>query len=116
MTYRGHVENGTIILDEEHVDGARITIERGGSTAPLSITCGIYGWMVHTRFFDTETEARRECEEMKVALAEIICNLQRDNFKMASKGELFGKFLERLLGLGQCQPWLRGHSHLAHPS
>jgi hypothetical protein len=91
----GGSEGGTIILDEEHVEGARITIERGGGTAPLSITCGIYGWMVHTRFFGTEPEARRECEKMKVALAEIICNLRRDNFKMAGKGALFDDFLER---------------------
>ena len=41
-------EGGVIERDEEHADGARITIEQGGTIAPYSITCGIYGWMFHT--------------------------------------------------------------------
>ncbi len=65
-------EDGVIILDEAHNDGARITIERGGSVAPWSITCGISGWTAHTRFFPTESQARSECEEMKVAIAAIL--------------------------------------------
>ena len=36
-------------------------------TAPFAITCGIYGWMVHTRFFDAEPEASSAFEEMKDA-------------------------------------------------
>ena len=36
-------EGGTIVLDEEHSDGARITLEQGGHTAPWAITCGVYG-------------------------------------------------------------------------
>jgi hypothetical protein len=27
-------EGGTVVLDEEHPDGARITLEQGGHTAP----------------------------------------------------------------------------------
>ena len=50
-------EDGTIVLDEEHSDGARITLEQGGHVAPWSITCGVYGSMVHTRFFVTHGEA-----------------------------------------------------------
>jgi len=68
-------ENGSIILDDEHPMGARITIERDGQTAPFSITCGVYGWMVHTRFFSTESAARHACDEMKVALAELLLRL-----------------------------------------
>lgn len=51
-------EEGAIVLDEEHTDGARITLERDSKTAPAAITCGVYGWMVHTRFFADESEAR----------------------------------------------------------
>lgn len=43
-------EGGTILRDELHPDGARITLERTASQ--FAITCGVYGWMVHTRFFD----------------------------------------------------------------
>jgi hypothetical protein len=65
-------ENGRIIRDEEHGDGARITLEQQGRTAPFAITCGIYGWMVHTRFFGTESEAQGEFENMKVELSRIV--------------------------------------------
>ena len=53
-------EGGTILLDEAYED-ARITIERGGYSAPFSITCGVVDWLVHTRFFLTEAEARQAC-------------------------------------------------------
>ena len=62
-------EDGTIFRDEEHVEGSRITLERGGHVAPFAITCGIYGWMAHTRFFGSETEAQSEFDAMKEALA-----------------------------------------------
>ena len=65
-------ENGVILRDEEHEEGSRITLERDGSTAPFAITCGIYGWMFHTRFFGSEAEAESEYERMKVDLAEIL--------------------------------------------
>jgi len=65
-------ESGIIIRDDEHYDGARITLERDGQTAPFAITCGVYGWMVHTRFFGKEPEAQSEFERMRSALATII--------------------------------------------
>jgi hypothetical protein len=68
-------EGGTIIRDEEHGEGARITLERDGQTAPVAITCGIYGWMVHTRFFGTESEARSEFETMRAELSKIISTI-----------------------------------------
>lgn len=66
-------EGGTIVRDELHPDGARITLER--TTARFAITCGVYGWMVHTRFFASESEAVAAYEEMKAALAEILARL-----------------------------------------
>jgi len=65
-------ESGIVIKDEEHGDGARITLERDGLTAPFSITCGIYGWMVHTRFLGKKSEADREFERMRTDLTKII--------------------------------------------
>lgn len=67
-------EEGVIVRDEEHGDGARITLERGCdiAIAPYSITCGIYGWAFHTRFFSTEPEAQREFEAMKDDIATIL--------------------------------------------
>jgi hypothetical protein len=63
-------ERGVILADDEHDDGARISLERGG-TAPFAITCGIYGWMLHTRWFDDEAQARRDFDAMKQALGAI---------------------------------------------
>lgn len=65
-------ENGTIVRDEEHEAGARITLEKDGATAPFSITCGIAGWMVHTRFFASQEEATNEYDLMKAALETIL--------------------------------------------
>jgi hypothetical protein len=65
-------EMGVILLDEEHADGARITLEHDGRFAPFAVTCGIFGWMVHTRFFTNEEDARRAYEDMKQALDGII--------------------------------------------
>jgi len=36
-------ENGEISRDEEHIAGARLTIEKGGDTTPFSITSGVTG-------------------------------------------------------------------------
>ena len=51
-------EAGVILRDEEHVEGARITLERverrrrfRRPVVRYAITCGIYDWMVHTRCF-----------------------------------------------------------------
>jgi hypothetical protein len=65
-------ENGVIDRDEEYDNGARITLERGCDHAPVAITCGIYGWMVHTRFLSTEHEGTIEYEQMKESLAAIL--------------------------------------------
>ncbi|HXH69650.1 MAG TPA: hypothetical protein VNI60_04800 [Pyrinomonadaceae bacterium] len=65
-------DGGLILRDEEHQSGARITLEEDGSFASFSITCGIYGWMFHTRYFSEEAEAIEEFELMKVDLDEIL--------------------------------------------
>lgn len=64
-------EGGRIHADLEHPGGARITIEQGGS-APWSITCGIYGGMVHTRWFGDRAVAEAEFHRMQPALEELL--------------------------------------------
>jgi len=61
-------EQGVVVADEEHGDGARITLERDGVGAPWAITCGVYGLLVHTRFFMSEAEARAAFDAMKEPL------------------------------------------------
>jgi hypothetical protein len=63
---------GETIRDEEHALGARITLEQNTNIAPFAITCGIYGWMVHTRFFGAEDEAIAEYDKMTSAISDII--------------------------------------------
>lgn len=65
-------EEGIIFRDEEHPLEARITLERDARTAPFAITCGIYGCMMHTRFFSLENEATSQYDEMKIALAVLL--------------------------------------------
>src|SRR5215475_14325409 len=65
-------EGGIVTLDEEYRTSARITLETECKVAPYAITCGIYGWTCHTRFFESEAEARAEYEKMKVELARIV--------------------------------------------
>jgi hypothetical protein len=69
-------EGGDIIRDEEHDAGARVTLERATRVASFYITCGISGWMVHTRWFDSEAVARGEFDTMKDALADILEKLK----------------------------------------
>ena len=66
------VSEGTVVADFEHDLGARITIECDGAIAPFAITCGIYGWFVHTRFFSTRDEADAQCAAMQSAMDAII--------------------------------------------
>ena len=65
-------ESGTVLRDEEHDGGARITLERGGRSGPYAITCGIYGTMVHTRQYGSERQAARAFEDMKQRLDRIM--------------------------------------------
>ena len=65
-------EEGIVVRDEEHVLGARITLERAANVAPFAITCGIYGWMMHTCFLSTEAEADSRYDLMKDSLSELL--------------------------------------------
>jgi hypothetical protein len=65
-------DGGTIIRDEIHDYGARVTLEQDSLIAPFAITCGIYGWMVHTCFFDTESVAQQAFERIKTELSSLL--------------------------------------------
>ncbi len=61
-----------ILQDLEHELGARITLEQNCHDAPFAITCGIYGWIFHTRYFGSKSEAVLELEKMKTDLTAIL--------------------------------------------
>lgn len=65
-------EEGTVVRDEEHSLGARITIERAAQVAPFAVTCGIYGWMMHTCYFSSEAEAESQYDLMKDSLSTLL--------------------------------------------
>jgi hypothetical protein len=74
-------ESGETIRDEEYISSARITLEKNGVIAPFSITCGIYGWMAHTRFFATNEEAVAEYDKMKTSLSKIVEQVNDKEYK-----------------------------------
>jgi hypothetical protein len=88
-------DGGVILQDEEHAAGARITLEEGGFIAPFSITCGIYGWLVHTRFFDVEAEGRLAYDEMKTALTEIVERIVQDYLQGQDVEPMLDDFIGR---------------------
>jgi hypothetical protein len=94
-------EVGVIVRDEEHAGGgARITLEEEGSFAPFSITCNIYGWMFHTRYFTNEAEASEQFELMKADLDEILQSIppevdDADDDAIAAASEELNDFAEK---------------------
>lgn len=89
-------ERGVILRDDEHLGGARITLERDGATAPFSITCGVYGWMVHTRFFGNEVEAQDAFSAMTVGLTELMASqAMADGEDLSEMTDVIGTFVER---------------------
>lgn len=93
-------EDGLIVRDDEHADGARITLEESGRIAPFSITCGIYGWMVHTRFFSTREAADAAYEAMQADLAAILARIPYvddpdADAKMRAVSEDVSEFIDR---------------------
>jgi len=73
-------EDGAIVLDEEHIAGARISLERKTEGIPFAITCGVYGWFFHTKYCSSEDEAMQAFQEMKSGLDGII-DVLGENFE-----------------------------------
>jgi hypothetical protein len=68
-------EGGVIVRDETYTEQARLTLEQDESRSFFAITCGVSGWMVHTRYFGDATEAHAAFEEMQPALVELLSRL-----------------------------------------
>src|ERR1700756_6055208 len=82
-------EEGVIVLDEENDAGARVTLESRGRTAPFAITCGIYGWMVHTHFLEAEIGARAAFQDIKAELGRILDLIpQSDDPELDAKSKM----------------------------
>jgi hypothetical protein len=93
-------EGGVIVFDEEHDGGARITLERGCLRAPFAITCGVYGWMVHTRFLADDETAQHAYSGMKSALSGIVTMLPEEDDidageKLDAVTESISEFVEK---------------------
>src|SRR5688572_23604628 len=90
-------EDGTIIRDEVYEHRARITLEHNALIAPFAITCGIFGWMAHTRYFGSQAEADAQFEQMKQELAGLVSFLVEGEGKkkLGNISSRLKKFVER---------------------
>ncbi|MDC9531845.1 hypothetical protein [Pseudoalteromonas sp. Angola-7] len=62
-------EGGEIIRDIEHIQGARLTLEKNTTIAPFAITSGVYGCFFHTTFLGNIEEANEILEKMKTDIS-----------------------------------------------
>jgi hypothetical protein len=59
-------EGGRIARDEEHVAGARVTLEALDSEPEtFAVTCGVYGLFVHTIYFASIEDVERRWPALK---------------------------------------------------
>lgn len=86
-------EGGVILRDEEHELGARITLKRDKDF--LSVSGHIYGWIDHTRFFITNSEAEREYKSMKNALDDVVDVIDAVDSKDIKVWEAISEFVRR---------------------
>ena len=86
-------EGGVILLDEEHEQGARITLKRGSGF--ISISCHIYGWTDHTRFFKSTSEAQRDYAAMKAVLGGVVDVIESAGAKDIKVWEAISEFVRR---------------------
>jgi hypothetical protein len=86
-------EGGVILLDDEHGTNARITLKRGSGY--ISVSCNLYGWIDHTRFFGTLSEAQREYGLMKSAMEAMIKNILEVGASDLKMWEAIAEFVRR---------------------
>ncbi len=86
-------EGGVTLLDEEHWAGARLTLKRGSNC--VSVSCSIYGWMDHTRFFGAVTDAQREYLIMRPQLANMVENILPEGKNDFKRWEAIAEFVRR---------------------
>jgi len=96
----GGTEGGTIVRDEEHPAGLRLTLEEEPARSFYALTCGVSGWLVHSRFFGSEAEAHAAWDEMKPALLDLVAQLPASGARgldaaTREAGARLGAFLAR---------------------
>jgi hypothetical protein len=67
----GNEAGGKIVRDEEHDEGARITLESDCEIAPCAITANVYEWMLHIRALNSLAEGEAAYDEMKKPLIQL---------------------------------------------
>jgi len=82
-----------ILFDEEHRDGARITLKRGREY--VSVSLNIYGWMDHTRFFNTDVDAQREYRAMRSAMDSLLRIIYAPDVNKIRVWEAISEFVRR---------------------
>ena len=76
-------EGGVILIDEKHESGGRMTVKQ--TKAFVSVACHIYGWIDHTRFFASISDAKREYAVMQSSMTHMLENILaagKDEIKM----------------------------------
>ena len=86
-------EGGRILYDEEHDGGARITLKRGNGY--ISVSLNVYGWIDHTRFFNSDADAQREYKTMRTAAGEMMDAINKDNISDLKIWEAISEFVRR---------------------
>lgn len=82
-----------ILRDEEHLNGARITLKRG--EIYISVSCNIYGWIDHTRFFGTVSDADRDFMMMKYNLDRVLEEIRSAGASSIRGWEAISEFVRR---------------------
>ena len=83
-------EGGVVLNDEEYDQTCRITLEKCKTC--YAVTCGVYGSMVHTAFFDDE-DYEQKYEEMKQELASFVDRL--DSITEDERSDFYGQFCDK---------------------
>ena len=86
-------EGGLIMRDEVHPGGGRITFKRGSGY--ISVSCNLYGWADHTRFFGTASDAQREYVAMKAALTSVLDVINTEGVKEIKIWEAISDFVRK---------------------
>ena len=86
-------EGGMILFDEQHTDLARITLKRNKNF--VSISLNIYGWMDHTRFFNSDADAQREYRAMRSSITTSVLDLINNDVNDIKIWEAISEFVTR---------------------
>lgn len=86
-------EGSTIVRDEEHPLGGRLTIKKGKGF--VSISCMIAGRMDHTRFFKKMPDALYAYDQMKPEVESLLRDLAHASPTDIKAWELISNFVIR---------------------